>query len=94
MRSWGEGSAGCGLRQSLDEPLQRRGWQNEYVTDFRPIPDWEFGGPDQYLVYWRRIPEGSDAAGEWARLNDRLRQYERGIDPYRDVMNDGYPGAP
>jgi hypothetical protein len=77
------------LRRQWVEPLRNFGWQNRYVVDFRPVPDWEYGGPGQYLVFWRRI-EG-DATREWAALKTRLEDYEAGRDVYRSTVDDGYP---
>jgi len=72
--------------------LQRLGWHNRYVVDFRPIPDWEYGGPGQYLVFWRRID--GDPGAAWRALAKRLEDYERGIDAYRSVVDEGYPQPP
>ncbi len=77
------------LQRWRPKPLADR-----YVVDFKPIPAWEFGGPNQYLVYWRRIPEGQPSQQAWNELGQRLSRYLEGIDPNRDVMHDGYPVPP
>jgi len=64
---------------------------SRYVPDFRPIPDWEFGGPDQYLLYWRRIEEGESPAAAWGALEARLREFGKSPDPDAAMVEDGYP---
>jgi hypothetical protein len=77
------------LRRQWVQPLHNLGWQNRYVVDFRPVPDWECGGPGQYLVFWRRIED--TAAREWATLKTRLEDYEAGRDIHGSTVDDGYP---
>ena len=68
--------------------------RHQYVVDFRPIPDWEVGGPNQYLIMWRRIPDDVAPAAAWADFERRARQYRVGIDENRKIMDEGYPGSP
>ena len=78
-----------GLRQQWIEPLRRMQLNDRYIVDFRPLPSWEFGGSNQYLVYWRRITD--DPTTEWEALRQRFERYESGEDPYRRVVDEGYP---
>jgi hypothetical protein len=64
-----------------------------YVVDFQPVPEWEFGGPDQYLVYWRRIPDGEPPQQAWKALFDRLTQFVEGNDPNRAAMDTSKPST-
>ncbi|MCH8857954.1 MAG: hypothetical protein IID54_00065 [Proteobacteria bacterium] len=45
--------------------------QDQYVVDFRPVPDWEVGGPHQYLVMLRRIPDAESPAHAWRDFQRR-----------------------
>ena len=65
--------------------------QDQYVVDFKPIPDWEDGGPNQYLGLLRRIPEGVSPAEAWRDFERRAELYRNGIDENRALMNEGYP---
>ncbi|MCH7873363.1 MAG: hypothetical protein IID33_16830, partial [Planctomycetes bacterium] len=80
-----------GFRREL---VERFKLQDEYVVDFLPVPDWEVGGPDQYLIMWRRIPDGQSPPDAWRDFERRARLYLNGIDENRAIMNEGYPGGP
>lgn len=85
----------CAMVRAQAFALAQPGWDKEYIVDFRPIPPTEYGGPNQYLVLWTRIPQGVDPKQAWDELTQRLiTYYEAGIDPNRDVMFDGYPPIP
>jgi hypothetical protein len=64
---------------------------DHYYVDFKPLPDWETSGPDSYLVFWRRVPEGESAADVWGEIRERVKLYLEGRDPYRATMEEGYP---
>ena len=60
-------------------------------VDFRPFPDWEYPKPFQYLVWWKRLEPGISAADERADLDRRLKDFARGVDPYRQEVEEGWP---
>ena len=74
--------------------LRRRGLDGEFITDFRPVPDWEYGGPFQHLFVWRRLREGAGRELETRELERRLAEFRRGVDPYRDEVELGWPEPP
>ena len=63
----------------------------QYVVDFKPLPDWEQGGPNQHILMWRRIPDDVSPDAAWADFWRRALLFRNGIDEYRKVMEDGYP---
>ena len=90
-----------GLTQKLRLGLLR-GWRRrlramadrlheQYVVDFKPLPDWEQGGPNQHILMWRRIPDDVSPDAAWADFWRRALLFRNGIDEYRKVMEDGYP---
>lgn len=78
----------------LQAALRERALSDRYVVDFRPIPEWEYGGPHQYLVMWRRIPRGRSPQEEASAFQRRVGQFRDGIDEYRAIMAEGYPRPP
>lgn len=64
---------------------------SRYVPEFRPIPDWEHGGPNQYLLYWRRIAPAESPADAWGALEARMSEFGKSADPDVDVVEEGYP---
>ena len=56
------------LHERWIAPLRaKNNYGGHYYTDFRPIPDWEHVGPNQYLVYWRRAESAEAALAPVAR---------------------------
>jgi hypothetical protein len=76
------------------ELIERFALHNDYVVDFRPVPDWEVGGKYQYILMWRRIPDHVAPAAAWAEFKRRADLYVQGIDENRKIMEEGYPGSP
>ena len=83
LMSWG--------RQLENPPYEL---DDRYVVDFKPVPDWEDAGAHQYLVMWRRIPDGVSPSKAWQDFRRRARLYRNGIDENRAIMEDGYPRLP
>lgn len=63
----------------------------QYVVDFRPLPDWEEGGANQHILMWRRIPADSSPTAAWRDFMRRADLYRNGIDENRKIMEEGYP---